>query len=78
VAAAELDDGDVILELRSGGSVLYGTPTEVGAKNRALAAMLEWAEEQGVEVGSVDVRVPSAPSLEPAGENAASTPISVP
>jgi len=78
VAAAELDDGDVILELRSGGSVLYGTPTEVGAKNRALAGMLQWAEERGVEVGRVDVRVPSAPSLEPAGGNAATTPIPVP
>jgi len=78
VATAELDDGDVILELRGGGSVLYGTPTEVEAKNRALAGMLEWAEGQGVEVGRVDVRIPSAPSLEPAGGNAPSAPIPVP
>ena len=78
VATAELDDGDVILELRGGGSVLYGTPTEVEAKNRALAGMLEWAEGQGVEVGRVDVRIPSAPSLEPAGGNAPTAPIPVP
>jgi cell division protein FtsQ len=78
VATAELDDGDVILELRGGGSVLYGAPTEVGAKNRALAGMLEWAEGQGVEVGRVDVRIPSAPSLEPAGGNAPTTPIPAP
>jgi hypothetical protein len=78
VATAELDDGDVILELRGGGSVLYGAPTEVGAKNRALGGMLEWAEGQGVEVGRVDVRIPSAPSLEPAGGNAPTTPIPAP
>jgi cell division protein FtsQ len=78
IASADLDDGDVTMELRDGGSVIYGTPNEVGAKNRALAGMLQWAEEQGMKVRTVDVRVPSAPSLEPAGGGKLPTPIPIP
>ncbi|MGH2691927.1 MAG: cell division protein FtsQ/DivIB [Actinomycetota bacterium] len=78
IASADFDDGDVVLELRDGGSVLYGTPTDVTAKNRALGSMLRWAEEQGIAVRAVDVRVPSAPSLAPVGGSAIPTPIPSP
>jgi cell division protein FtsQ len=78
IASADLDDGDVTIELREGGSVLYGAPTQVGAKNRALAGLLKWAEAQGIEVRNVDVRVPSAPSLKPVGGSAPTAPIPTP
>ena len=75
IATAELDDGDVILELRDGGIVLYGTPTDVLAKNRALDGILRWAEGEGITAETVDVRVPSAPSLAPEGGKEITDPI---
>lgn len=78
IASTDLDDGDVVLELRNGGSVLYGASTEVAAKNRALGSMLRWAEEQRIAVRTVDVRIPSAPSLAPVGGSTVTAPIPAP
>jgi cell division protein FtsQ len=65
ISSAASEGTDVILELRTGGTVLYGTPDQLGVKNDALEDMLRWVLGQGIAVGSIDVRVPSAPSLEP-------------
>ena len=58
--------GELVLDLRSGGQVRYGPPRGLVEKNRALAEMLGWAEERGVGVEYIDVRIPSAPALRPA------------
>ena len=65
IASVELEGSDVILRLRAGGTVLYGDPDNLSAKNRALVEMLRWANEEGIDIRTVDIRVPSAPSLEP-------------
>jgi cell division protein FtsQ len=60
-------DGEVVLALRDGGQVRYGSPDHLGEKNRALAEMLDWAREREVGVEYIDVRIPSAPALRPTG-----------
>ncbi len=65
IASLELQGVNVTLHLREGGTVLYGEPVDLPAKNRAVAEMLRWAEGEGIEVGTIDVRVASAPSLQP-------------
>ena len=65
-----LEGEDVIAALRDGGEVLYGPAVELGAKNHALAEMLRWTRAEGIDVRTIDVRVPSAPSLEPLGRHA--------
>ena len=65
VAALELEGSEIVLRLRAGGTVLYGEPLELPAKNQALAELLRWAEGEGVPVQTIDVRAPAAPSLEP-------------
>jgi cell division protein FtsQ len=65
VASAGLEGSDVILQLRAGGSVMFGTPSQIDAKNQALVDMLRWAEGEGIAIRSIDVRVPAAPSLQP-------------
>jgi cell division protein FtsQ len=61
------DDGEVVALLRGGGSVRYGVPAQLPEKHRALLSILSWAEEHGMTVGSIDVRIPSAPTLRPPG-----------
>jgi cell division protein FtsQ len=78
IASAKLEGGSVTLSLRDWGDVLYGTPTDVEEKNEALASMLRWAEEQGIAVQTVDVRVPSAPSLAPQRGGTIPTPLPTP
>jgi cell division protein FtsQ len=70
VESLQLEGEDVTAELRQGGTVLYGPAVELRAKNRALAEMLRWTSQEGIEVRSIDVRVPTAPSLEPVGSHA--------
>lgn len=70
----EVRGTDVVLRLREGGTVLYGSPDELSAKNRALGEMLRWANAEGIAIRTVDVRVPSAPSLEPVGARAQPSP----
>lgn len=66
VASVAEADGELVLHLRSGGRVDYGEARLLSAKNRALSEMLAWAEEEGLIIDSIDVRVPSAPALRPA------------
>jgi cell division septal protein FtsQ len=57
---------DVDLELRGGGTIHYGPPTRLSEKNATLADMLDWASEEGIAVGTIDLRIPDAPTLLPA------------
>jgi cell division septal protein FtsQ len=65
--------GQVVLELRGGGAVRYGPPTQLAQKNRALARMLGWARRERLTVTTIDLRVPDAPALEP--ESSGSGPV---
>ena len=65
VASLHLAGSEIVLRLRAGGTVLYGEPVELPAKNLALAELLRWASGEGVPVRTIDVRAPAAPSLEP-------------
>ena len=56
-----------MVTLRGGGEAWYGRDTELGGKHRAVASILGWARERTVAVGVIDVRVPAAPTLRPAG-----------
>jgi cell division protein FtsQ len=67
VASATMEGSSVVVALRDGITVLYGEPSSLRAKHEALTDMLRWAESQAVEVRTIDVRVPSAPSLDPLG-----------
>ncbi|MGH2709664.1 MAG: cell division protein FtsQ/DivIB, partial [Actinomycetota bacterium] len=66
IEAVEVSGLDVTMSLRGGGEVVYGQATEIQAKNSALGDMLRWAREEGLAIKTIDVRVPSAPSLAPA------------
>ena len=64
-------DGQAALSLRGEVPVVFGDLTQVDAKGQSLVAVLSWAERKGVHPASIDVSVPGAPALVPAG--AAST-----
>jgi cell division protein FtsQ len=66
-----VDDGAIVLELRAGGTVLYGDAGATGAKNTAVLAVLDEAGRQGIDVGYIDVRIPSSPTLKPAAQSPA-------
>jgi len=67
VRAVVTAPGDVRLRLRDGGRALYGPPTRLREKNARLGALLRWARRRNVVVESIDLRVPEAPTLDPAG-----------
>ena len=67
VASIAEADGELLIQLRGGGRVEYGPLEQVSAKNRAVGELLAWAAERGLEIDYIDVRVPSAPALRPAG-----------
>ena len=56
-------DGLVVLHLRSGTTVQMGEAGDEGAKAEALRAVLRWASSSGVELTSIDVSAPTAPSV---------------
>jgi cell division protein FtsQ len=66
VASVAEADGELLLDLRDGGEVRYGSAERLEEKNRALARMLAWADERALGVEYIDVRIPSAPALRPA------------
>jgi cell division protein FtsQ len=67
ISAGISTGSDIDLELRGGGTVQYGPPTRLSEKNAALVDMLDWASEEGIAVGTIDLRIPDAPTLHPAG-----------
>jgi cell division septal protein FtsQ len=67
IESLELQDEDVVAQLREGGTALFGPAEELRAKNRALAEMLRWTTREGIEVETIDLRVPTAPALDPVG-----------
>jgi cell division protein FtsQ len=69
ITGAAMVGEDVVLELRGGGSVLFGPPATLASKNLALIRLLRWTRRHGVEIESIDVRVPEAPSLDPVGRD---------
>lgn len=75
VASAGIVGTDVELQLRAGGNVIFGPPTQIDEKNRALAEMLQWAEGEGIDIRSIDIRVPATPSLRPVRGPKISSPI---
>ena len=75
VAAVTVVAEDATLRLRGGGAVEYGPPSSLVDKHRALEDVLAWAEDRRLEIGSIDVTVPSAPTLQPARGGA---PVAVP
>ena len=75
VASVRMVGEDATLRLRRGGEVEYGPPAALRDKHRALADVLAWAADRHVEIGLIDVTVPSAPTLQPARGGA---PVAVP
>jgi cell division protein FtsQ len=59
--------GEVSVKLRSGVTVTYGSADDAVAKAQALAAVMQWAGDQGVKVDTIDVSVPTAPTARLAG-----------
>lgn len=55
-------DGLARLVMGDGVTVSYGNLEEAAEKAQALAAVLAWAEEEGVHVQGIDVSVPGAPT----------------
>jgi cell division protein FtsQ len=70
--AAFRSRGEVALELRDGGTVQYGSPTALPRKNLELVRLLRWVRREGIEIDTIDLRVPDAPTLDPVGEQAIS------
>jgi len=64
------DDGEIVTLLRGGGSVRYGAPVGLPEKHRAVLSILSWADERDMAIGTLDVRIPSAPTLQPPGGGA--------
>jgi cell division protein FtsQ len=60
-------DGTMQLGLDNGVRVLFGPPTDVAAKNEALAGILRWAARRGTHLATIDVRSPIAPAATPFG-----------
>jgi cell division protein FtsQ len=65
VLAVSVDGDELVLDLRGGAEARYGDASALEAKNGALVSVLRWARERELEVGIVDLRIPSAPSLRP-------------
>jgi hypothetical protein len=57
-------DGGVGVRLDAGFSADLGAASELRAKAASLAALLEWATNEGVQVVSADVTVPGSPTAE--------------
>jgi cell division protein FtsQ len=55
--------GSLVVIMREGIKVLYGTRDAAVAKSQALQAVLSWAARHGVRPALVDVRSPAAPAL---------------
>lgn len=65
VARASRRGDEVVLRLRSGPRVLYGSPEGLSAKRAALESLLGWVERQGIEAVYLDLRTPGTPAVRP-------------
>jgi cell division protein FtsQ len=65
VQAVWIDGDELVLDLRGDAEARYGDASALDAKNEALASVLRWAREHRMEVGIIDLRIPSTPSLRP-------------
>jgi cell division protein FtsQ len=66
VSSLRMRDSDhLVIRLTDGIRVLYGPPSELDAKARALDAVLDWTKAHPAEVVIVDVRAPTAPTAIP-------------
>jgi cell division protein FtsQ len=55
-------DGGLVVQIADGPMVEYGPATGVAAKGEAMRAVLGWAAEHDVVLGSIDVEAPAAPT----------------
>jgi cell division protein FtsQ len=69
ISVASESEHEVALELIDGGTVHYGSPTAFPRKNLELARLLQWVRRQAVEIDTIDLRVPGAPTLDPVGNS---------
>jgi cell division protein FtsQ len=60
-------DGTLVLTLRAGPTVWFGTPTQVAAKARAIERMLLWEETEGERILRLSVEAPASPGAILAG-----------
>jgi hypothetical protein len=44
-------------------TVSYGPAVDIAAKGAALRAVLEWARDGSIQLASIDVTVPTAPTV---------------
>lgn len=65
IRSITMEDGQLQLSVGRGAVVRYGEATALEAKHRALASVLDWARERRVAVGTIDLRIPGTPALEP-------------
>jgi cell division protein FtsQ len=63
IQAVWVDRDELVLEVRGGGEARYGTATALGEKHAVLASVLRWASDRHLKVGTVDLRIPGAPSV---------------
>jgi cell division protein FtsQ len=55
-------DGSLVVEIANGPMVEYGPAIELAAKGEAMRAIIRWAADHDVELGSLDVAAPAAPT----------------
>lgn len=68
-------DGRIGVRLAAGFSAELGDGSELPAKAASLAAVLRWAEAEGVRIVSADITVPSSPTVKlDDGETVRATP----
>jgi cell division protein FtsQ len=60
-------DGTLVLTLRAGPTVRFGTPTQVAAKARAIERMLQWEAVEGERILRLSVVAPGSPAATLAG-----------
>ncbi|MCI0633749.1 MAG: FtsQ-type POTRA domain-containing protein [Actinobacteria bacterium] len=60
-------DGTLVLTLRAGPTVWFGTPTQIAAKARAIERMLVWEETEGERILRLTVEAPASPAATLAG-----------
>jgi hypothetical protein len=60
-------DGTLVLTMRAGPRVWFGTPTQIVAKARAIERMLVWEQAEGERIQRLSVVAPGAPAATLAG-----------